>query len=271
MRGRMKPIALGQASRIPRPPTPACGPGATWVESSGTFSPPMNPARLRHPEGSRAGLFCWGLGTGGWGQAPAQFSGGACPARFRLTHEASQAAPDYNKSMHRRLPQPPVPSPLLAAIALALITSPASAQIATEDTPSAGPRYGEAQTIRFRVGAEITASRGACRNIVAMVAVPLECPEQQVQILDEDFSPEVGEVTYRMLQDGARQMMISVPFLPIRRHGPRRGHGRSYHAPDPAAGEDRRLENPQAHSPQAADRTSTAARTSKSSTSGSAR
>jgi transglutaminase-like putative cysteine protease len=46
-----------------------------------------------------------------------------------------------------------------------------------------------------------------------MVAVPLECPEQQVQIIDEDFSPEVGEVTYRNLQGGARQMMISVPYL----------------------------------------------------------
>ena len=77
-----------------------------------------------------------------------------------------------------------VPRTLLPAAALALATlstATASGQIATEDQPSAGPRYGEAQTIRFRVGAEITASRGACRNIVAMVAVPLECPEQQVQ------------------------------------------------------------------------------------------
>jgi hypothetical protein len=94
-----------------------------------------------------------------------------------------------------------------------LNASTARAQIATADQPSAGPRYGEAETIRFRVGAEITASRGACRNVVAMVAVPLECPEQQVNIVDEDFSPEVGDVTYRMLQGGARQMMISVPYL----------------------------------------------------------
>jgi hypothetical protein len=102
----------------------------------------------------------------------------------------------------------------LLATALAILCTNASwAQIAAEDQSAAGPRYGEAQIIRFRVGAEITASRGACRNVVAMVAVPLECPEQQVQIVEEDFSPEVGEVTYRMLQGGARQMMISVPYL----------------------------------------------------------
>jgi hypothetical protein len=85
--------------------------------------------------------------------------------------------------------------------------------LAAEEASSGAARYGEPKTIRFRVGAEITASRGACRGIVAMVTVPLECPEQQVKILEEDFSSEVGEVTYRNLQEGARQMLISVPLL----------------------------------------------------------
>jgi len=101
------------------------------------------------------------------------------------------------------------------AFAMSLVAVPALAETASDDvaaSPSA-PRYGEPETIRFRVGAEITASRGAWRGLVAMVTVPLECPEQEVKIVDEDFSPE-AEVTYRMLQDGARQMLISVPFLP---------------------------------------------------------
>jgi transglutaminase-like putative cysteine protease len=103
-----------------------------------------------------------------------------------------------------------------AALALCgtLCAAPASAQIEVEEQSTSGPRYGDADTIRFRVGAEITAGRGACRNIVAMVTVPLECPEQKVEILDEDFSAEVEEVTYRDLQGGVRQMLISVPFLP---------------------------------------------------------
>ncbi|MEX2307319.1 MAG: transglutaminase-like domain-containing protein [Pirellulales bacterium] len=96
---------------------------------------------------------------------------------------------------------------------VALHSASAAAQILAEEHSAVGPRYGDAETIRFRVGAEITASRGACRNIVAMVTVPLECLEQEVKIVDEDFSAEVGEVTYRILQGGARQMLISVPFL----------------------------------------------------------
>src|SRR6476620_10947147 len=92
----------------------------------------------------------------------------------------------------------------------------AAAQI-QEDKPAAnGPQYGPPDSIRFRVGAEITASRGPCKDIMATVAVPLECPEQTVEIVAEDFSPEVGSVTYRVLQGGktlggVRQMMISVP------------------------------------------------------------
>ncbi len=103
----------------------------------------------------------------------------------------------------------------MAILLAVIVQAPAFAQILAEDTPPAGPRYGDADTIRFRVGAEITAANGACRGIVAAVTVPLECPEQEVKILDEDISAEVGEVTYRNLPGGeVRQMVISVPFLP---------------------------------------------------------
>ncbi len=99
---------------------------------------------------------------------------------------------------------------------VALAAAPALAQIAADaaSASSAGPQYGEPQTIRFRVGAEITASRGACRGIVAMVTVPLDCPEQQVKIIDEEISSEVEEVTYRSLPGGeVKQLLIRVPYL----------------------------------------------------------
>lgn len=48
-----------------------------------------------------------------------------------------------------------------------------------------------------------------------MVTVPLNCPEQQVQIVEEDISPEVREVTYRPVPGGeVTQLLISVPQLP---------------------------------------------------------
>lgn len=88
---------------------------------------------------------------------------------------------------------------------------------ASGETVGAGdpalPKLGVPVTIRFRVGAEISATRGACKNILAMVTVPLECPEQKVVLIEEDFSPEV-DVTYRSLPSGeVNQMLISIPFL----------------------------------------------------------
>mgnify|MGYP002624809821 CR=1 FL=1 len=79
--------------------------------------------------------------------------------------------------------------------------------------PEFGVRYAEPQPHKIRIGAEITARRGAFRNNLATVAVTLECPEQEVSIVEEDFSSQVKEVTYRDLQGGARQMLISIPFL----------------------------------------------------------
>jgi hypothetical protein len=91
----------------------------------------------------------------------------------------------------------------------------APAQI-IEPSPGSSDRiqYGPASTIRYRIGAEVTAHRGACRDIVALVAVPLEWPEQVVTVLNEEFSSEVAQVDYRVLQGGVRQMMISIPRLP---------------------------------------------------------
>jgi hypothetical protein len=89
------------------------------------------------------------------------------------------------------------------------------AQIAetAEAAAGGGPKYGDESTIRFRVGAEITARRGPCRDMVAMMCLPLNCPEQEVKILHEDFSSNV-EVTYRPLPGGeVNQMLVTVPFL----------------------------------------------------------
>ncbi|MEM6799229.1 MAG: transglutaminase-like domain-containing protein [Planctomycetota bacterium] len=105
-------------------------------------------------------------------------------------------------------------APLLLALCVA---APAAGQL-LEDEPVTGPTtYGDAVVGRFQVGAEITASRGACRDVQAMVAVPLECAEQQVRIVEEDFTSDVQSVTYRDVPGGeARQMLITIPYLPAK-------------------------------------------------------
>lgn len=74
--------------------------------------------------------------------------------------------------------------------------------------------YGNTVVTNYRVGASIEAKRGGVRDIIAMVAVPFECDEQEVLVTDEDISPEVDKVEYRTLDGGARQMLIRIPELP---------------------------------------------------------
>lgn len=106
-------------------------------------------------------------------------------------------------------------APFVAALLAAVLPCPALAQLKEAEPESESVTFGEPVVGRFRVGAEITASRGAVKNIRAMVAVPLECAEQDVRISEEDFSSEVESVDYRWLNgDGARQMVINIPFLP---------------------------------------------------------
>lgn len=106
---------------------------------------------------------------------------------------------------------------MLARVALVVslsLVGPAAAQLLDGPAPAPNaPQLGAADTIRFQVGAEITAARGACRDIKAMVAVPLETPEQDVQQVSEDFSRQVDKVKYRDLDGGARQMLITIPYL----------------------------------------------------------
>ena len=101
--------------------------------------------------------------------------------------------------------------------------APSCAQIIerAEQDPAA-VRYGDAVATRYRVGAKVQAKGGTVQNIFIMVAVPLECAEQEVHVVEEDFSPLVESVEFRPLptdkraEPGARQMLITIPQLSAR-------------------------------------------------------
>ncbi|MEN1681717.1 MAG: transglutaminase-like domain-containing protein [Planctomycetota bacterium] len=102
---------------------------------------------------------------------------------------------------------------LLFAGTILAIAPAARGQLLDATPAESVDRYGEVVSGRFQVGAEVSARKGPVRDILAMVAVPLACDEQQVQIVAEDFSGSVSEVAYRDLQGGARQMLIRIPYL----------------------------------------------------------
>jgi transglutaminase-like putative cysteine protease len=67
-------------------------------------------------------------------------------------------------------------------------------------------------TVRYRVGAKVAATSAPIPALTLYMAVPLECPEQAVATLDEDFSPGV-RVEFRQPDSGVRQIVMTFKDL----------------------------------------------------------
>ena len=103
---------------------------------------------------------------------------------------------------------------LLAALAIVALTGPARAQFAAPEAGSAAPTLGDARTQKYRVGVMVVAEGGPCRGIYASLPVPADWPEQKVQVVQEDVSPDVRSLRYRVLPGGVKQMVVEIPDLP---------------------------------------------------------
>jgi len=78
-----------------------------------------------------------------------------------------------------------------------------------------GPTLGDVTVQHLRVGIIVTADTGPCRGIVGTTPVPIDWPEQEVQVIDEDISPFVDRVSYRTLAgDTVKQMVVTIRQLP---------------------------------------------------------
>lgn len=86
----------------------------------------------------------------------------------------------------------------------------------TQDTAenSVGPKLGDVDVQHLRVGIVVTADTGLCRGIVGTTPIPINWPEQEVQIIDEETSPFVDRVSYRDLGGTVKQMVVTIRQLP---------------------------------------------------------
>lgn len=109
-----------------------------------------------------------------------------------------------------------MPRPLSQLLVLAALACAATTEAQLRDAPvgDSRPTDGVAQTVRFRIGAVITAKRGACRDILAVTAAPIDCAEQTVRLVERDITPNVADADFRELSSGqAKQLLVSIPHL----------------------------------------------------------
>ena len=91
------------------------------------------------------------------------------------------------------------------------LSAPVRAQFQQGD--SKGAKLGDSLVQRWRAGVIVTAASGPCQGIVATVPVPIDWPEQQVTLVEEDISPSV-RISFRMVEGTVKQMLMSIPYLP---------------------------------------------------------
>ena len=75
-----------------------------------------------------------------------------------------------------------------------------------------GAKPGDELLQRWQSGVMIQAAGGACTGIVAYIPVPVDWPEQQVNIAEEDISPE-AKVDYVTVDETVKIMVVRIRYL----------------------------------------------------------
>lgn len=89
----------------------------------------------------------------------------------------------------------------------------ASAKAQFREPDSKGGKLGGASVQYWQAGMIITAANGPCQGLVGTAPIPVDWPEQEVKIMEEDFSP-TARISYRMVEGTVKQLVVKIPFLP---------------------------------------------------------
>lgn len=77
-----------------------------------------------------------------------------------------------------------------------------------------GARLDRPVTQQMQIGMTISAATGPCIGLLGTAPVPIDWPEQKVLVVDEEVSPYVQDLQYRMVNGTVKQMVVSVPQIP---------------------------------------------------------
>ena len=89
---------------------------------------------------------------------------------------------------------------------------PAAAQF-KDMSPAKGAHLGAAVTQKLKVGMIVKAQGGPLQNLLGTALVPIDWPEQTVKIVDEELTPNVPSLHYRVSGVTLKQMLIQVPQI----------------------------------------------------------
>jgi len=106
-------------------------------------------------------------------------------------------------------------------VALTLIASTKLAIAQLEDSPTktsdSSPyavTFGEGRTVKYQIGVKIRTAKAPFGGVKIRLPVPSDWPEQSVAVSEEEIYERAGDIDYRILDGGVRQMMLAISAIP---------------------------------------------------------
>lgn len=91
-----------------------------------------------------------------------------------------------------------------------------SAAAAAQDS-KVGISFGNEVQYKWKVGFKIATAGGSFKNVMVTIPVPVEWPEQNVRLLEENVPIEMGDFDYRELDDNVKQIIAKIDSIPARK------------------------------------------------------
>ncbi|MCE5269284.1 MAG: transglutaminase family protein [Planctomycetaceae bacterium] len=99
---------------------------------------------------------------------------------------------------------------LLAAIVALSGLPNATAQFKQGET--GGPKVGKSEVTQWQIGVLVKAASAACRGGNGYISVPMDWPEQEVNVVKEEVSPEI-KIRYTQMEHGLKVMNVKLGQL----------------------------------------------------------
>jgi hypothetical protein len=85
-----------------------------------------------------------------------------------------------------------------------------------DDAPATGVTFSNPVDAKWKVGVRVIGASKIARNMLVTIPVPNDWPEQRVSMASEEIPSNVDKVTFRDLDSGVRQLMLTIPVVRAR-------------------------------------------------------
>lgn len=87
---------------------------------------------------------------------------------------------------------------------------------AADKPASIGVTFSNPVKAKWKVGVRVVGASKSARNMLVTIPVPNDWPEQRVQMVSEEIPSSVGDVKFRDLESGVKQLILTIPLVRAR-------------------------------------------------------